>query len=106
MHSLKVCPVRLGDDITLIGASPTPGTDTITNWPGVWPRFWPPGSRTVKIFSSAVSVWISSMVAMVGRKIEVCPLYARGVVVVVRLDIIGHLASIHPIRLSFRRAGR
>jgi len=74
MHSLKVSPVRLGDDMTLIGASPTPGMDTITNWPGTWPRFWPPGRRTVKIFSSAVSVFTSSMVATVGKKTDVCPL--------------------------------
>ncbi len=66
-HSSNVPLRRLGEELMLIGASPTPNTDSSTNWPGSWSSDRPPGSAIVYSFSRSVSVLTLTICAGVGR---------------------------------------
>ena len=47
-------PCRVGEEEIEMGASPTPVTETSTNWPGIWPRSFPESILTSKKESRAV----------------------------------------------------
>ena len=66
-HSSKVPFDRLGEEEMLIGASPTPNTESSTNCPGSWASDVLLGSRSVNTFSKSVSDSMAVISAGVGR---------------------------------------
>src|SRR5512136_1650079 len=66
-HNSNEPLLRLGDDVIEIGASPTPNTDSSTNWPGSCPNDTPRGSSNLNSFSHCVIGFTSRMRAGWGR---------------------------------------